>query len=277
MADYVVKGESLTAVADAIREKTGETDALGLGEMPEKVGEVYDTGLHAMDGEAQSQTELINQIADVLQNKAGTFYDTLWDAVQQNGARTSYDYGFAGNSWMDETFKPKYDIRPTSALNMFTRTGSLDLVACCDDRGVTLSFEDCTNIDGLFFWGSVTRVGELDTRKVMNLGQPFYGASDLHTIQKLILKEDGTQSFGTNPFYLCNALENITVEGKIGYGFKFSYSPKLTHDSLMSIINALKDYSGSGTTYTVTLGATNLAKLTDAEKAIATGKGWTLA
>ena len=47
-------------------------------------------------------------------------------------------------------------------------------------------------------------------------------------------------------------------------------------EELNSIINALKDYSGSGKTYTCTLGATNLAKLTDAEKAIATEKGWTL-
>jgi hypothetical protein len=45
----------------------------------------------------------------------------------------------------------------------------------------------------------------------------------------------------------------------------------------MNVINILKDYSGSGTTYTLTLGSTNLAKLTDAEKAIATEKGWTLA
>ena len=46
---------------------------------------------------------------------------------------------------------------------------------------------------------------------------------------------------------------------------------------ILSILNCLKDYKDSGTTYTVTLGATNLAKLTDAEKAIATQKGWTLA
>ena len=45
----------------------------------------------------------------------------------------------------------------------------------------------------------------------------------------------------------------------------------------MSVVDALQDYADSGTTYTVTFGAVNLAKLTDAEKATATGKGWTLA
>ena len=252
MADYVVKGESLTAVADAIREKTGETDALGLGEMPGKVEAVFEAG---------KKSE----------------YDAFWDAYQQNGERVHYGYAFAGNGWTDVGFKPKYDMTPTQAFNMFAQSGSLDLVACCDARGVTLSFENCTSFDGAFAWSGVTRLGVIDTRKIATTTNIFYGCSSLHTVQKLILKEDGTQSIGTNPFYMCKALENITVEGKIGYGFSFSYSTKLTHASLMSIINALKDYSGSGETYTVILGAENLAKLTDEEKMIAVGKGWVLA
>ena len=48
----------------------------------------------------------------------------------------------------------------------------------------------------------------------------------------------------------------------------------LTHDSLMSIINNLATVT---TTQTLTLGSTNLAKLSSEEKAIATNKGWTLA
>jgi hypothetical protein len=78
----------------------------------------------------------------------------------------------------------------------------------------------------------------------------------------------------TNTFSNCPALTTLIIEGTIGQnGFDVSSCTKLSHDSLMSIINALK--SGvSG--LTVTLGSANLAKLTDAEKAIATQKGWTL-
>jgi hypothetical protein len=61
-----------------------------------------------------------------------------------------------------------------------------------------------------------------------------------------------------------------------------SYSPKLTHESLMSVINNLYDlnltYSaiGNGKLYRqeLRLGSTNLAKLSAEEIAIATNKGW---
>ena len=49
---------------------------------------------------------------------------------------------------------------------------------------------------------------------------------------------------------------------------------QLTHDSLMNVINEAADVTASPKT--LTLGATNLNKLTDDEKAIATNKGWTL-
>jgi hypothetical protein len=42
----------------------------------------------------------------------------------------------------------------------------------------------------------------------------------------------------------------------------------------MSVINALKDNSGTDTWNTITLGAENLAKLTEAELAIMTSKQW---
>ena len=50
----------------------------------------------------------------------------------------------------------------------------------------------------------------------------------------------------------------------------------LDHDSLMFLMYWVSDLTGS-TAQTLTLGATNLAKLTAVEKAIATAKNWTLA
>ena len=58
-----------------------------------------------------------------------------------------------------------------------------------------------------------------------------------------------------------------------------SHLTQLEHSSLLVIINGLYDYVGAGSSGTryIKLGATNLAKLSDEEKAIATSKGWTIA
>ena len=45
---------------------------------------------------------------------------------------------------------------------------------------------------------------------------------------------------------------------------------------MVAMFNSLKDLTGE-TTKTLTLGSTNLAKLSDEQKEIATSKNWTLA
>ena len=56
--------------------------------------------------------------------------------------------------------------------------------------------------------------------------------------------------------------------------FDISSSTKFTREALVEILNNLATVTS---TQTLTMRSTNLAKLTDEDKAIATGKGWTLA
>ena len=69
-----------------------------------------------------------------------------------------------------------------------------------------------------------------------------------------------------------SASKNLTVYLAI------KNAPTLTVQSLMNVINILYDCRANGetTTRTVTLGTTNLNKLTDEQKAVATNKGWDL-
>lgn len=79
-------------------------------------------------------------------------------------------------------------------------------------------------------------------------------------------------------FGSCTALENVTFEGTIpvrGNMSVFSSCPNLTVESLMSFINALTNMSDTAT-YTITIGSTNLAKLTEEQIQIATDKRITL-
>ena len=58
---------------------------------------------------------------------------------------------------------------------------------------------------------------------------------------------------------------------------KLRYSTKLTHESLMNVINNLYDIKTKGVKpQQLVLGSTNLSKLTSEEIAIATNKGWTV-
>jgi len=79
----------------------------------------------------------------------------------------------------------------------------------------------------------------------------------------------------TQMFSNCTALENLTFTGSTcSISFNLSYCSRLTHDSLMSVLNALPSIENSAT---LTLGTINKNKLTLEEMEIATNKGWQIA
>lgn len=82
----------------------------------------------------------------------------------------------------------------------------------------------------------------------------------------------------SNTFSGCKSLENINTDGCTmpAVSFKLSDSPLLSVDSLIGVIAALPVLE-EGKAATLTLGATNTAKLTAEQLAVATEKGWTLA
>lgn len=76
---------------------------------------------------------------------------------------------------------------------------------------------------------------------------------------------------------LGKAYETTRSANYSSYKLDLSESPLLTHDSLMNVINNLYDIASKGVkAQQLVLGATNLAKLTEEEIAIATNKGWTV-
>ena len=207
-------------------------------------------------------------------------YDGFWDAFQQNGARESYSYGFAGHGWTDKTFKPKHNIKPNIMANMFYASRiEGDLVEILESLGVSLDTSKATSISNAFSTCRLSRIGIVDATGVTSTLQTVFSYAEyLQTIDKLILKADGSNVFN-QAFVGAVSLANLTIEGVIGSnGFNVQWSP-LTHDSLMSIVNALQDKTAdtSDTTWTITLGTNNLSKLTAEEKAIIERKGWVYA
>lgn len=207
-------------------------------------------------------------------------YDRFWANFKKGiDDRNTWECAFAGAGWNDDTFYPPFDIVPTGGSSFMFRFFHFngDLVERLKECGVKLDCSKITDFYYTFYLANFSHIGEIDTRSATRMQSIFGECYNLVTVDKLILRDDGSQQF-ISPFGYDANLKNLTIEGVIGQnGFSVGDCNKLTHDSLMNIIYALKDYAGTGTTYTVTLGATNLAKLTDAEKAIATSKGWTLA
>lgn len=75
----------------------------------------------------------------------------------------------------------------------------------------------------------------------------------------------------------CTNLTSVILsDGFNCNGLDLSASTRYSVDTLVAMLTALADRSEQSA-YTLTLGATNLAKLSNEQKAIATDKNWTLA
>lgn len=247
---YTIEDSTLTAVADKLREKTGTLEAIMPEEMPEKVDEVFQAG---------EKSE----------------YDKFWDTYQENGQKKDYSIyrgAFAGPVWTDDLFKPKYPMHVNDAAMMFRQTGISDLTKA----GVALDFSKAKGFNYAFAYSeTLAKLPVIDLSSATNTSNAF-GDGKFKDLSLIVSEATPITTMLTGT----KALENLTIIGVIGTNNpRFDYSTVLTHDSLLSVLNALKDYSGdtSGTVWTVTLGATNLAKLSEDEIGIAEEKGWVLA
>ncbi len=149
------------------------------------------------------------------------------------------------------------------------------------------AFQGCTNIDKIEFENeseleslyafvfSGTVISEIKiphgTKNVYT--QAFSGVSKLETIY---IPNTIITPFTSSTAYNVKTIKNIYLENDFDCdGCEFS-AWDMSHDILIGILNALKDNTGLDAK-TLILGATNLAKLTEEQKQIATNKNWNLA
>lgn len=161
-----------------------------------------------------------------------------------------------------------------------------------------------TNMEWMFCRINVTHldVSNFDTSNVTNMHAMFIGNSSL--IQLDVSNFDTSNVLNINTmFAYFDVCEELNINGlnlarctsmnkTFSYsnfkvircdGLKFpdidmseiglNYSTALTVDNIVGLLNALPQ-SDKG--YSFQIGSDNIAKLTDEQKAIATGKGWTL-
>lgn len=155
----------------------------------------------------------------------------------------------------------------TSSESMFMSCSSLQSVTLPELPSVTscqYMFSSCLSLQSIC----------LDMPNCENFAYSFHRCNALHTVELVdVRKATGL----TNSFYFCSSLQNITcVEELPKCNISFSYSSKLTLDSVTNIITHLPDLSAEDSK-TLTLHATTKSLLTEALIAEATNKNWIIA
>ena len=219
------------------------------------------------------RNRLLDQIKNIDTSSGTDFSYMFWESTEletlpkldtSNG--TNFYYMFDGCNAL--TTVPQLDTsNGTNFSRMFCNCSALATFPELDtSKGTNFSYMVASCI-------ALTTIPELDTSSGTDFSYMFQNCRSVETIKLTSFKS------GTNMFSSCLELKNLIISGTITVQnnyFNLSNSSKLTADSLLNVLNALADNTG-GTTYKITLGSTNLAKLTDEQKAIATNKNYTLA
>ena len=244
----------LTSLAAKLRAKLGTSGTINPQDFESKVDAVFDAG---------KKSE----------------YDAFWDTYQSNGTRTDYYNAFAGKGWTHTNLKPKYVARPSEARNMFYQnTGITDLTLTGK-----FDFSEVTAITDCMAWSSVTKVPSINLSNARSSPNAIAKAKSLVTVENLIFP---TSPFTVNIsefFYLCYALENITITGTIqNTGFDLHWSTKLTIESVTSILTALSKDSSVAAGKSITFPTAAQAKIQANTTAkgqydAAIAAGWTIA
>ena len=166
-----------------------------------------------------------------------------------NGYNMFYDYAF------DTTPELIGAEKLTSAMQMFYSSNYLKYIQGFDTSNVTSMysmFQYCPNL---------VTVPKLNASKVVMIANMFADCNNLTNL-------GGLENLG-------QAYDTTKSANYSSYKLDLSGSNKLTHDSLMNVINNLYDIKSKGCNpQSLVLGSTNLAKLTSEEIAIATNKGF---
>ena len=205
------------------------------------------------------------------------------DVTVPSGVTSLYYQIFQGNTFVTSVNLPNsvtslegycfYGCSSLSSIiipNSVTSLGSNCFHGCSSLSSIIIP-NSVTSLEGYCFQDCTNLLSAIVSSNVTSLSATFYRCNKLveTTLNRAVI------TFDTDVFSICSAMTTFnTVLGFNPTDLNLSTCTALTSTSMVSMFNNLATI---GTTKTITLGTTNLAKLSVEQKAIATGKGWTLA
>lgn len=204
------------------------------------------------DGSEEPINSYLNYSKDIVKN---------WDS-SQSGLMNRF------RNDKNLVFCPLVDTSKANNMqSMFSGCANLMQVPLLDTSNVV-------HFDEMFYnCTSLTTIPQFNTSNLYSAQLMFGGCSKLVKIPLL----DFTKAEQLRSMLLaCSELVELGGFTNLSVNLDLSSSRKLTADSIMNVINEAKDLSETGSA-TLTLGTTNISKLTEQQIAIASAKGWTLA
>lgn len=185
-----------------------------------------------------------------------------------------------------QTTKQRFSETKETLKSLIDRTiTSIDIPQGMTNIG-SQSFNQCRDLASVTIPDSVTNIGSYAFCNCNSLASIIIPSSvtilqanvfiNCDSLTDVFIPNSVTRVAVTS-FSGCSSLTNVTLgDGFNANNLDLSASTLYSADTLVAILNALADRTGQ-TAYTLTLGSTNLAKLTNEQIAIATQKNWTLA
>ena len=255
-------------------------DTVSVGVLTAPGGEVREIAF--IDSLIDVKNKIDTNTADITQLKTDTLDNT--EAITQNTAD------------IDEL---KVKTLPSVNLTLSSTLTTIPDIAFCANQSIisvtipdgvtsigTGAFQNCTSLASATISNSVTSIGNSAFKNCTSLASitipnsvTSIGASAFAVCRSLanVTIPNSVTSIGAGAFSSCTKLTSVTLgNGFNANGLDLSASTKYTADTIVSWLNAFADRTGQ-TAYTLKIGATNKAKLTTEQLAIATNKNWSIA
>lgn len=241
MAEYIIQGETLTAIADAVRGKTGSTDAMSPMQMATAIDGISTGSEEEWIGDGNTHLWISLQEGRTSPMLGvcpkGTVTVDWGDGTEPDVLTGTSEY-ISGVKW---TPRHEYASPGDYIITLTVNNGYIGLSGrtTTQEGAYILRYSDTDDVRNIFYRKSLRKV-ELGN-SVKFTGSSFYGCDSMETIK---IPEDAT-NIGEYAFQECYGLKTINFPDNISQisHYAFHGCKSLENIKLPSSINKINNYS----------------------------------